>query len=152
MEPQRREYTADPGPESKKDDVKSLPLASIGSVTPGEIREISRMPESLRELGADELERLNKKLVRKMDFVILPIIGILYILNYIDRQNLASAKLQGITTDLHMTTQQFATCISILFVSYLPFQIPSNLLITRIPRPGMYILSLIHISEPTRPY
>lgn len=26
-----------------------------------------------------------------------------------------------------MTTQQFATAISILFVGYLPFQIPSNL-------------------------
>lgn len=41
--------------------------------------------------------------------------------------------------DLHMSTQQFATAISILFVGYLPFQIPSNLIITRIPRPGMYI-------------
>lgn len=38
-----------------------------------------------------------------------------------------------------MSTQQFATAISILFVGYLPFQIPSNLIITRIPRPGMYI-------------
>lgn len=41
--------------------------------------------------------------------------------------------------DLNMTTQQFATAISILFVGYLPFQIPSNLLITKVPRPGLYI-------------
>jgi len=33
----------------------------------------------------------------------------------IDRQNLAVSKLQGIMTDLNMTTQQFATAISILF-------------------------------------
>lgn len=99
----------------------------------------SRMPDSVRGLNEDDLNRLNKKLVRKIDFVILPTIGILYILNYIDRQNLSAAKLQGIMDDLHMTTQQFATAISILFVGYLPFQIPSNLLITRIPRPGMYI-------------
>ncbi|KAH7094424.1 major facilitator superfamily domain-containing protein [Paraphoma chrysanthemicola] len=97
------------------------------------------MPESLRGLGPDEIARLNKKLVRKIDFVILPIIGILYILNYIDRQNLAAAKLQGIMEDLNMTTQQFATAISILFVGYLPFQIPSNLIIAKISRPGMYI-------------
>jgi MFS family permease len=99
----------------------------------------NRMPESIRGLEAEELARLNKKLVRKIDLVILPVIGILYILNYIDRQNLSAAKLQGIMKDLHMTTQQFATAISILFVGYLPFQIPSNLLITKIPRPGLYI-------------
>lgn len=44
-----------------------------------------------------------------------PIIGILYLLNYIDRQNLAAAKLQGIMEDLNLTTQEFATAISILF-------------------------------------
>jgi hypothetical protein len=63
--------------------------------------------------------------------------GILYVLNYIDRQNLAAAKLQGIMEDLDMTTQQFATAISILFVGYLPFQLPSNLIISRLTRPGL---------------
>ncbi|KAE8423807.1 major facilitator superfamily domain-containing protein [Aspergillus pseudocaelatus] len=98
-----------------------------------------RMPESLRNLSEDELNTLNKKIVRKVDFLVLPTIGILYILNYVDRQNLAAAKLQGIMEDLNMTTQQFATAVSILFVGYLPFQIPSNLIMTRISRPGMYI-------------
>lgn len=98
-----------------------------------------RKPESLVNISEDDLEALNKKLVRKIDFVILPTIGILYILNYIDRQNLAAAKLEGIMQDLNMTTQQFATSISILFVGYLPFQIPSNLIITKISRPGLYI-------------
>ncbi|KAJ2995431.1 hypothetical protein NUW58_g1269 [Xylaria curta] len=96
-------------------------------------------PEALRHLTREELQQLNKKLVRKIDSFILPIIGILYILNYIDRQNLAAAKLQGIMEDLDINTQQFATAVSILFVGYLPFQIPSNLLITKIPRPGLYI-------------
>lgn len=74
---------------------------------------------------------------------VLPTIGILYILNYIDRQNLSAAKLQGILEDLDMTTEQFATAVSILFVGYLPFQIPSNLLITRIARPGLYICGAV---------
>jgi MFS family permease len=104
-----------------------------------------RMPESLRQLGEDEIASLNKKLVRKIDLIILPIIGILYILNYIDRQNLAAAKLQGITDDLNMTTEQFATAISILFVGYLPFQIPSNLIIAKISRPGLYICCAVVI-------
>ncbi|KAL2829543.1 major facilitator superfamily domain-containing protein [Aspergillus cavernicola] len=98
-----------------------------------------RMPSSLRSLSDEDMKQLNKKIVRKVDLFVLPTIGILYILNYVDRQNLAAAKLQGIMEDLNMSTQQFATAVSILFVGYLPFQIPSNLLITKIARPGMYI-------------
>ncbi|OBT53308.1 hypothetical protein VE04_06273 [Pseudogymnoascus sp. 24MN13] len=107
--------------------------------------EYQRMPESLRNLSDSEIKRLNRQLVRKMDFYVLPTIGILYILNYIDRQNLAAAKLQGIMEDLHMTTEQFATAVSILFVGYLPFQIPSNLIITKVSRPGMYICFAVTI-------
>lgn len=91
------------------------------------------------------LKALNKRIVRKVDLFILPTIGILYILNYIDRQNLAAAKLQGIMEDLDMSTEQFATAVSILFVGYLPFQIPSNLIITKISRPGMYICGAVGI-------
>lgn len=72
----------------------------------------------------------------------------------IDRQNLSAAKLQGIMTDLHMTVDQFSTTISILYglsplfpsglhkltariVGYIPFQIPSNMIMTKLSRPGL---------------
>lgn len=41
--------------------------------------------------------------------------GILYILNYVDRSALAATKVYGIMDDLNMDAQQFATAISILF-------------------------------------
>ncbi|AFR96826.2 nicotinamide mononucleotide permease [Cryptococcus neoformans] len=97
------------------------------------------LPESLWGMSEEERSALERKIVRKMDLIVLPIIMILYILNYIDRQNLAVSKLQGIMVDLDLTTQQFATCVSVLFAGYLPFQIPSNYIISRIPRPGLYI-------------
>ncbi|WVR07255.1 hypothetical protein IAU60_004296 [Kwoniella sp. DSM 27419] len=103
------------------------------------------MPESLKHMGDDEIKAMEKKMVRKMDMIILPIIMVLYVLNYIDRNNLAAAKLQGIMTDLHMTTQQFATAIAILYAGYIPFQIPSNYLISLFPRPGLYICCAVVI-------
>ena len=134
--------------EAKKDAVYVVDDDNVSSAE-GQVDDTTAgyrpMPEVLREMSSDEIKKLNGKLVRKIDRVILPTIGILYILNYIDRQNLAAAKLQGITKDLNMTTQQFATSISILFVGYLPFQIPSNLLITKISRPGMYICLAVAI-------
>ncbi|KAL7424529.1 hypothetical protein Q5752_000213 [Cryptotrichosporon argae] len=103
------------------------------------------MPESLRGLSDEELLAIEKRVKLKADRIIMPIIAVLYILNYIDRQNLSAAKLQGILTELNMTTKQFATAVSILFVGYLPFQIPSNLFISRIKRPGMYITIMVTI-------
>ncbi|RAK85160.1 pantothenate transporter [Aspergillus costaricaensis CBS 115574] len=135
-------------------DLKKRPssIKSEGNVSSaeGQVNDVvgdayERMPESLRSLSEDERRRLNRRIVRKVDLMVLPTVGLLYILNYIDRQNLASAKLQGIMEDLHMSTDQFATAVSILFVGYLPFQIPSNLLITRIARPGMYICLAVTI-------
>lgn len=98
-------------------------------------------PESIRNMSAEEIKKLETRMVRKMDFVIMPIMGILYLLNYVDRSALAATKVYGIMEDLGMNTTDFATVISILFVGYLPFQIPSNLLITKISRPGLYICS-----------
>ncbi|SPO01722.1 related to nicotinamide mononucleotide permease [Cephalotrichum gorgonifer] len=98
-------------------------------------------PDSIRDLTEEELQDLKKRIVRKMDMVIMPIMGILYLLNYVDRSALAATKLYGIMDDLNMDTTQFATAISILFVGYLPFQIPSNLIMTKITRPGFYICS-----------
>lgn len=49
-------------------------------------------------------------------------IVIMYILNYLDRNNIAAAKLAGLIEDLHLTGDQFNTSVSILFVGYLLMQ------------------------------
>lgn len=41
--------------------------------------------------------------------------GILYVLNYVDRSALAATKVYGIMEDLGMSESQFATAIAILF-------------------------------------
>jgi hypothetical protein len=74
-------------------DMKKLELVgTVGTDIESGTIENDRMPESLRNLSREEIADLNRKLVRKIDLIVLPIIGILYILNYIDRQNLAAAK------------------------------------------------------------
>ena len=60
-------------------------------------------------------------------------------LNYLDRQNIASAKLAGIMTDLSLSTTQYNSVVSILFVGYIGFQVPSNMIIGKISRPALYI-------------
>lgn len=60
-------------------------------------------------------------------------------MNYIDRNNYAAAKLQGLEEDLSLTPQQYQTGLSILFVGYILGQVPSNLLLNYFGRPSLYL-------------
>lgn len=64
----------------------------------------------------------------------------MYWLNYLDRNAIALAKINGIQEDLNLSGSQYQTCVSILFVGYILGQIPSNMLLTRV-RPSWYMAS-----------
>lgn len=61
-----------------------------------------------------------------------------YWLNYLDRNAIALARLDGLEKDLKLTSSQYQTCVSILFVGYILGQVPSNMLLTRV-RPSYYM-------------
>ncbi|OAA54604.1 Major facilitator superfamily domain, general substrate transporter [Niveomyces insectorum RCEF 264] len=69
----------------------------------------------------------------------MPAMIVMYFLNYLDRQNIASAKLANITGDLHLTDVQYQTCISLLFIGYILMQIPSNMIAGKTSYPAIYI-------------
>ncbi|RDW65061.1 hypothetical protein BP6252_10712 [Coleophoma cylindrospora] len=79
-----------------------------------------------------------KKLLRKVDIRLLPLLVIMYLLNFLDRSNLAQARLGSLEKDLGMKGTDFNLATSILFVGYLLMQLPSNLLLTRV-RPSLYL-------------
>ncbi|KAL4767388.1 major facilitator superfamily domain-containing protein [Aspergillus nidulans var. acristatus] len=70
------------------------------------------------------------KLVRKLDRRVMPIVWAMYFLNYVDRNAIASARLNGLEKHLGLQGTEYNTCISILFVGYLLMQIPSNMLMS----------------------
>ncbi|BEI97819.1 hypothetical protein CcaverHIS631_0301180 [Cutaneotrichosporon cavernicola] len=79
-----------------------------------------------------------KKLLRKIDTRLLPTLFVLLILNYLDRNALASARVQGLEADLGLVGNQFNIAISVLFAGYILGQIPSNLILSRV-RPSIYL-------------
>ncbi|TFK34765.1 major facilitator superfamily domain-containing protein [Crucibulum laeve] len=101
----------------------------------------SASPESdaLPIPGSKEREIAERKLVRKLDLRVLPTIVLIFIMNYIDRNGVTTARLKGMQQDLHISDIQYATVIAILFVSYCPAQIPSNMILNHITRPSLYI-------------
>ncbi|KAI4863814.1 MFS general substrate transporter [Hypoxylon rubiginosum] len=82
--------------------------------------------------------RVEKSLLRKLD-ARCSLFVLIYILNYLDRNNIAAARLKGLQTDLNLDDTQYSTCLSILYVGYILMQVPSNMFINRIQRPSLYI-------------
>lgn len=77
-------------------------------------------------------------LVRKLDRWIMPTLWAMYWLNYLDRNAIALARLNDLEEDLNLTSTEYQTCVSILFVGYLLGQIPSNMFLTR-TKPSYYM-------------
>ncbi|EIN11672.1 MFS general substrate transporter [Punctularia strigosozonata HHB-11173 SS5] len=73
---------------------------------------------------------------------LLPILIVMYFFNFVDRSNLANARLGGLEKDLHMSGSDFNLATSILFIGYLIMQLPANLLLT-IARPSLFLSTVM---------
>ena len=77
---------------------------------------------------APEITRVGEHTRRKVGWRLLPFLFILYIVNYVDRTNLAYAAL-GMSRDLGFNDHVFGLGAGIFFISYLALQIPGALLV-----------------------
>ncbi|KAJ6611139.1 MFS general substrate transporter [Mycena sp. CBHHK59/15] len=115
---------------SKNSDVSSLSRAATPYIFP--------------EWTSPELRRsAERRLVRRLDFRLVPAVFMIYVMNYIDRTAIATARLKGLQQDLKLSGLQYSVVLSILFISYAPAQIPSNMILNKIKRPSIYIGSSV---------
>lgn len=68
---------------------------------------------------------------KKVMWKIIPFIFLCYIINYLERVNIGFAKLQFMH-DLNLNETVFGIAASIFFIGYVAFEVPSNLLLSRI--------------------
>ncbi|KAF8555229.1 MFS general substrate transporter [Imleria badia] len=68
----------------------------------------------------------DQRLIRKVDVRLLPILTLLYLLSFLDRTNIANAKLDGLTTDLGVSASAYNTALAVYFIGYVLFEIPPN--------------------------
>ncbi|KAJ7069706.1 major facilitator superfamily domain-containing protein [Mycena amicta] len=83
----------------------------------------------------------DEALVRKVDFRLIPVLTILYLLSFLDRTNVGNAKLLGLTTDLHVAPPQYNTALALYFVAYVLFEVPANIVLKRFD-PQLWLPSL----------
>ncbi|GAB7357232.1 hypothetical protein MBLNU459_g8212t1 [Dothideomycetes sp. NU459] len=89
-------------------------------------------------LSPEERAAIDKRLVRKLDLQLIPWLSFLYLISFLDRTNIGNAKIDGLTTNLHLTPGQYNASLSIFFVSYSIFEPLTNVLLKRL-RPSVFL-------------
>ncbi|OGE54431.1 hypothetical protein PENARI_c006G10224 [Penicillium arizonense] len=84
-----------------------------------------------------------KRLVRKIDWIILPSLSVCYIFFYIDKTTLSYAAIFGINEDLHLVGNQYSWLSSIFYFGFLAWQLPTNLLMQRLPTAKYMSMNII---------
>ncbi|RAK82084.1 putative MFS allantoate transporter [Aspergillus fijiensis CBS 313.89] len=79
-----------------------------------------------------------RKLVRKIDLMILPIMLVAYMMSFMDKQTLSYAAIMGIMEDLRLTGAEYSWSSAIFYFGYLAFSYPASLLMVRFPL-GKYL-------------
>jgi hypothetical protein len=70
---------------------------------------------------------LSRRITRKCDIRLVPILGGLYFTAFLDRVNIANAKLLGLVHDLHMPANGYNTALWVFFVSFVLLEVPCNM-------------------------
>lgn len=65
---------------------------------------------------------VEKRLIRKLDWNLVPLVSVLYLLAFIDRSNIGNANTAGMKTDLNYSTQQYQWLLNIFYIPYIIFE------------------------------
>lgn len=80
------------------------------------------------------MKELEQSTVRCVMRRLLPLLGLIYMIAYIDRQNISFAKLQMVG-DLGLSESAYGLGASLFFIGYALFEVPSNIFLERVGAP-----------------
>ncbi|KAJ7330994.1 MFS general substrate transporter [Mycena albidolilacea] len=112
-------------------------MPSTASLTSNEKGSVSSDVPSTADVSIDE-----RRLLRKLDWRLLPILTLLYLWSFLDRTNIGNAKIAGLTDDLKMVGLQYNICAAVFFVPYCLFEVPSNMVLKKV-RPNLWLAFLM---------
>ncbi|PVI02306.1 retrograde regulation protein 2 [Periconia macrospinosa] len=121
----------------------SISKASLAEIETA-VGTLDQTPEILRNFTTEELAVMEKKLVRKIDIRSLPVLIVLFLLNILDRNAIANARLGGLEDTLGITDVQYQTAVMVLWAGYISMMVPSNMLLS-IFKPRIYLPTVVII-------
>ncbi|GME45560.1 mfs allantoate transporter [Neofusicoccum parvum] len=73
------------------------------------------------------------RLIRRIDWMILPYLSVCYIFFYLDKTTLSYAAIFGVSDDLRLTGEEYSWLSSIFYFGFIAWALPTNLLMQRYP-------------------
>ncbi|KID72028.1 MFS transporter prlL [Metarhizium brunneum] len=91
-------------------------------------------PTAIATLADDDVlsDAEAARLIRKIDWHVLPMLFLIYVVAFLDRSNVSNALTMSMPRELGLTGQQPNISLAVFFVPYIVFEIPSNLLMKRL--------------------
>ncbi|KAL3476568.1 major facilitator superfamily domain-containing protein [Aspergillus californicus] len=74
-----------------------------------------------------------RRVLWKIDLVLLPLLGFCYLLQFLDKQSLNYASLLGILEDIHLVGKQYSWTASIFYLGFIFWSYPTAYLSVRLP-------------------
>jgi sugar phosphate permease len=71
------------------------------------------------------------RMLRKLDWHLVPFLSLLYLLSFLDRSNIGNARLDGFEKDLGMKGLDYNIALAVFFPFYVAAEIPSNIMMKR---------------------
>ncbi|KAF5346736.1 hypothetical protein D9756_010402 [Leucocoprinus leucothites] len=96
----------------------------------------------LRKDWVDHSEKERARVLRKMDWHLLPFISLLYLLSFLDRSNVGNARIAGMLEDAGLTGLRYNVIAAVFFIPYALAEVPSNICL-KLVRPSRWIPSIM---------
>ncbi|KAH8665250.1 major facilitator superfamily domain-containing protein [Tricladium varicosporioides] len=122
--------------------IPTAPIQSASKNNPGlmDVKSVATTSTDLETVTTTEREyaQSEKRLLRKIDIRLVPLLIICYFLQYLDKGSLGFASILGIIQDLKLHDQQYSWANSVFFFGYLLFSYPTSVFIVKFPI-GRYV-------------
>ncbi|KAJ2993297.1 hypothetical protein NUW58_g1880 [Xylaria curta] len=115
--------------ESQVSDLGPMPKHAINNDPDEAQKLVAAHAGEIIILSAEE----QTKLLRKIDWHMMPFLSIVYGLNYLDKTTLSYASVMGFKTDLNIGVSEYNWVASIFYFGYLVWEWPTNWLLQRLP-------------------
>ncbi|KUJ09426.1 MFS general substrate transporter [Mollisia scopiformis] len=109
----------------------SLGPDDISPATASHIDDNYELYKNGKDVEFDPAEE--KRVLRKIDFRIIPILFVTYMLQYLDKNSINFSSVYGLQKGTHLKGQDYSWLGSIFYFGYLFFQFPSGYLLQKLP-------------------
>ncbi|VUC35335.1 unnamed protein product [Clonostachys rosea] len=75
--------------------------------------------------------KVERKLVRKLDIWIAPVMTIIFLTAYLDRANIGNAASAGMKTDINMSDGELGNAVTLFYVTYVAAEVPCSLVLKK---------------------